>query len=356
MNELIIYTADDIRRRTRVRQGEQKVGELVRTLDSGNKKLSELLETCSSDFVLLGIPEDIGVRANFGRGGAWSAWETSLSHILNVQSSDEFKGNELLVLGHIHTEDLMDQCSSVDFRTDKGIQLARNMVEELDRRVHAVIAVITAAGKIPVVIGGGHNNAYPLISGTASGLHKSGQIDSASINVINCDAHSDFRIAEGRHSGNGFRYAWSAGFMQQYAMVGLHKNFNPATVVQEMQMNPGKFQYTWFEDIYLKHHISFRDAVMKAIRFTSELPCGIEIDMDTVENIPSSARTPSGISANEARMYVYLCAHLGKSAYLHIAEAAPVLAHRNADFKTGKLISYLVGDFIRGISEKKKQH
>ncbi len=36
----------------------------------------------------------------------------------------------------------------------------------------------------------------------------------AQINSINLDAHSDFRPAEGRHSGNGFRYAEEDGYLQ----------------------------------------------------------------------------------------------------------------------------------------------
>jgi formiminoglutamase len=36
------------------------------------------------------------------------------------------------------------------------------------------------------------------------------------VNAINFDAHSDFRILEGRHSGNGFSYAYEEGFLKKY--------------------------------------------------------------------------------------------------------------------------------------------
>jgi formiminoglutamase len=35
------------------------------------------------------------------------------------------------------------------------------------------------------------------------------------VNAINFDAHSDFRILEGRHSGNGFSYAYEEGFLKK---------------------------------------------------------------------------------------------------------------------------------------------
>jgi formiminoglutamase len=50
----------------------------------------------------------------------------------------------------------------------------------------------------------------------------------------------------------------------------------------------------------------------------------------------------------QARKYVYQCAKQLKVIYLHIAEGAPVLSHIKADNKTGKLIAYLISDFIKG--------
>jgi hypothetical protein len=35
---------------------------------------SLILKTCEAKYVLLGIPEDIGIRANYGRPGSSSAW------------------------------------------------------------------------------------------------------------------------------------------------------------------------------------------------------------------------------------------------------------------------------------------
>jgi arginase family enzyme len=38
------------------------------------------------------------------------------------------------------------------------------------------------------------------------------------VNAINFDAHSDFRILEGRHSGNGFSYAYEEGFQKYFIL------------------------------------------------------------------------------------------------------------------------------------------
>lgn len=58
----------------------------------------------------------------------------------------------------------------------------------------------------PIAIGGGHNNAYPMLKGYSLAKKEK-------INAINCDPHADFRALEGRHSGNGFSYAVNDGYL-----------------------------------------------------------------------------------------------------------------------------------------------
>jgi formiminoglutamase len=342
MEHLKIYTKDYIESLTRKRSGETKLGEHVSVLNSGIEELAK----SEAAFVLLGIPEDVGVRANYGRGGAHTAWQPALTNILNIQSNNFFKGSELLVLGHVEVNDLMKSAESAD------TTILRSLVSELDQRVSRIIRSIVLAGKIPVIIGGGHNNSYGNIKGAAEALFESGKADKAKINVINSDAHADFRIKEGRHSGNGFSYAFHEGLLDKYAVIGLHENYNSQNVLEELKKHPKRIQLSFFEDIFIREELSFKEAVRYATGFTKDSYCGIELDMDTVQNIPSSAKTSSGISANQARQYVTWCAKNSRVAYLHIAEAAPVLSHIKTDNKTGKLIAYLVSDFVKGIKSK----
>jgi formiminoglutamase len=71
------------------------------------------------------------------------------------------------------------------------------------------------------------------------------------------------------------------------------------------------------------------------------------LDLDSIQNVLSSASTPTGISPLQARQYLNFAAVDTKPAYLHICEGATRLANGNADESTGKLISYLVTDFIK---------
>lgn len=328
----------------RKRKGELKIGDVCNTLEGVNWKKELKANPCR--FVLIGLPEDIGVRANFGRPGANSAWMPVLNNILNMQSNAYLSGKELLVLGAVNFNDLNVKAVSYNHKIDKDINLLRKLVEEVDKRVLEVISEIVKCGKIPVIIGGGHNNAYPNIVGTAQNVR------GKKINVINCDAHSDFRALEGRHSGNGFSYAYENGFLERYAIVGLHESYNSKNVIDKLNRIK-EINFSTFEQIFIREELRFKEAVFNAIKFVDKKMCGVEIDMDTVQNIPSSAKTSSGISANMARQYVYWCGSNLTTAYLHIAEAAPVLSHIKADNKTGKLIAYLISDFIKGVNSRK---
>ncbi|UKJ07981.1 formimidoylglutamase [Solitalea lacus] len=345
--KLQVYSDEYILGLTSIREHETKIGERVLTVASVNNLLEDLVNS-PARFVLLGLPEDIGVKANLGRTGAHNAWSGALKAILNIQSNDFFSGSELLVLGHIDFTDLLAASEKLNpLLHDQAAEL-RKLVEEVDKRVIKIVRLIAKAGKIPVVIGGGHNNSYPIIKSVAEGLHEAGQLPNRMINCINMDAHSDFRPLEGRHSGNGFSYAYHEKLLKNYFMLGLQQNYQPQTVLNELKSNPD-LGYITFESIYLHAKIDLASAVLEGINFVKDLPTGIEIDLDTVVNIPSSAETQSGFMVNDARRYIHNTACLLKPAYLHIAEGAPSLANNNNDNRVAKTIAYLVSDFIKAV-------
>ena len=352
MQHLNILTRTAINKLTRKRDFESKIGEYVKTI-AGSENLSEQLRNCTSKFVLLGLPEDIGVRANYGRGGAFSAWNPTLTALLNMQRNSFFIGGEVLVLGSINFDDLMLEAAQLDFQNDADIATARTLVSQIDNRVYDLLKVIMEACKIPIIIGGGHNNSYPCLKASAATLIKNSE-KSEGINCLNLDAHADFRPMEGRHSGNGFRYAFEEGFMKKYYVIGLHENYNSENVWHTLKSYPEKIAFSTFEDLVLREVRTFKEEVQHAIAFVKNTFCGLEIDMDTVQNTPSSAKTSSGVSANNARQYLHWCATGLDIAYLHIAEAAPVLSHLKADNKTGKLLAYMISDFIKAFNQKNK--
>ena len=345
MKNFKFYDKATILQYTKTRRFETKLGECVQVV--GNPASWELaLQDSPAKFVLFGIPEDIGVRANYGTGGAESAWQPFLRSFLNIQSNDFLIGDNILVLGHFDFGDLHEVIEANAQNDEERIAAYRHAVTAIDDSVESLAKVIANHKKIPVAIGGGHNNSYPLLKGVAKGLHKAGVIHLAQINCVNLDAHSDYRPAEGRHSGNGFRYAEEDGYLQKYCMIGLHENYLPQNVWMDIVNNPFLDCIT-YEDIFIHQKRSFVQGLADALEFMEDQPTGIELDLDSIEGVLSSASTPAGLSSLHARQYVSLFASSGSPAYLHVCEGATRLEDGRKDESTGKLISYLVSDFVK---------
>ena len=345
MKHFKFYNKKDILSLTHVRKYETRLGERIQYL-KGEQGWPESLSQSDARYVLLGIPEDIGVKANFGIGGADTNWLPFLNDFLNVQSNDFLTGENVLLLGHFDFGDLKYLIENNAYGPDELISAYRHAVNMIDEEVEDIIKVIAAAKKIPIIIGGGHNNSYPIIKGVSKGLHKADVIPLAQINCINLDAHSDYKNMEGRHSGNAFRYAESDGFMGKYAIIAMHESYTPQSVLMDIHNNPF-IEYSSYEDIFIHERKNFIQAIAHATGFTEDGYAGIELDLDSIEYALSSAYTPSGITVLQARQYINFAATDAKVAYLHLSEGATQLADGTRDEKTGRLLSYLVCDFVK---------
>ncbi len=345
MQHLKLYSKQDVLSLTKLRRFETKLGERVQVLHDITD-LEGSIASSNAKYVLFGIPEDLGAKGNYGLGGADTLWIPFLQSLLNVQSNDFFDGGELLLLGHFDFGDIQYLIDTTARGEEEKIEAYRHAIRTIDDEVERLSKIITEVKKIPIVIGGGHNNSYPLIKGSAKGWHKAGMIPLAQINCINLDAHADYRPLEGRHSGNAFRYAEEDGYLQKYCIIGLHENYLPQNVWVDMVNNPFIDCIT-FEDIFVHEKRTFLQAVAHATGFTEDTLSGIDIDLDGIQNTLSSAMTPVGFHPIHARQYISFAASDAKPAYLHICEGATRLSDGRTDSTSGKLISYLVSDFIK---------
>ena len=339
MEALKIYDKARISALIHQREGETKLGEQVQ-LFSGWEQLKD----SPAPFVLLGIPEDIGVRANHGIAGAATAWLPALKALLNTQSNSFLNGNELTVLGHFEfsapeqsplEKANPEQPNSAGISQKTSLKYLENAVAEIDEQVYPVIQKIIEAGKIPIVIGGGHNNAYPILRGCALGFKKP-------MDVLNIDAHADLRPTQGRHSGNGFSYALQHQFLQHYAIFGLHQNYNNSAILSEISDNPN-INAVFFEELLSTDHSCQIELHPLLSGLTNNT--GLEIDLDCIENVLSSAFTPSGFQLNDIRKIILQSKK--KFAYLHVCEGAAQMSDGRESSATAKTIAYLVTDFIK---------
>lgn len=340
MDKLIRFTNADLSKITNYRSGEVKFGEKI-TIIPQDIEIVDYLASCEEKFVLFGIPEDIGIRANHGRPGANSAWESAVKSIANIQHNKFNKGSDIIILGELDVAAEMKAVKNLDFNITADRLKMSDLVVAIDKEVAHIITQIVKADKIPIIIGGGHNNSYGNIKGTALAKGKS-------INAINFDAHSDFRILEGRHSGNGFSYAFEEGFLKKYFIFGLHESYTSKSVLTELKKLQDKIQFNTYDEVNIRREKNFDDEMRFAKAFINNDFFGLEIDLDAIPNVASSAMTLSGFSVEELRRFIYFFGSCENASYLHICEGAPSLDNDKNNHLVGKLIGYLVTDFIKG--------
>lgn len=327
-----LLTSKKVQALAQKREGETRFFEEV-GLASSKKSIEDQISKSSAKFVLFGISEDIGVRANGGKAGTKNAWNSVLKTLLNTQSNRFTNPCQVLILGHFDFDKI-----DLKITDKKEIKTLRKKVNVIDAEVTNLVHLIKKKGKTPMAIGGGHNNAYGMIKGCALALK-------TKVNAINFDAHTDFRALEGRHSGNGFSYAMDEGFLERYFVFGLQEQYTSESIYKSIEKSKN-MAYISFESISVRKEISFEKALDKGQEFINKTPFGIEVDCDAIAHCPSSAMSPTGFCSTKARQF---SSRLGKDTnaiYLHICEAAPKVNPKKRDYNVGKMISALILDFI----------
>ena len=307
------FTNSDLQDLVSVRNGEKRIGEQVILHHANNTK-----------FMLLGIEESIGPQANGGNSGAENAFKAFLKRFLNMQSNQFLIGNDIFLAGRISLK------PKANVPPDLSI-----VVNDLDNIVFQKIIDLCPSNIIPIIIGGGHNNAFPIVKAM-------NKLKGNAIHVINLDPHADCRALEGRHSGNPFSYAIKEGLIKKYGIIGLHKAYNNQYILDFLNQNASP--HTFFDN-YVSGKSDFQSDIETFVRlFRSSKFTGIELDMDAIAYSPSSAFSPSGLTVEQARYYVSKMARELNPCYLHLPEAAPITI--SEELISGKLLAYLVYDFI----------
>ncbi|TRO66912.1 formimidoylglutamase [Christiangramia sabulilitoris] len=330
MEGIRIYRKADIEKLIAKRKGETKFGEKLQFIEK-----AEELKHHPAKFVLLGIPEDIGVRANYGNAGTSAAWKAGLNALVNIQLNRFNDSENLIVLGELDCRELMQKASSIDSTDPNYHRKLGDLVKQIDILVADIIETIVSHGKIPVIIGGGHNNAYGNIKGASKALKNP-------VNILNIDAHTDLRQLEHRHSGNGFSYAIEGGFLNKYSVYGLHKNYTPEYIFKEMEISEN-LQYRLWEDLMMRPEDIIQD-FRENLSNLDKHKFGFELDCDAIANFPSSAQSPTGFTLEQIRQFIKIVSANNNCVYFHICEAAP---SGQKTFNVGKALAYFISDFTR---------
>ena len=332
------------------RLNEQHVADLIQLPDP-SQSLAENLTLAKNKgvkYVIVGVPEDIGPRANCGNGGADKAWENLLPVLLNQQANDFFDWRQCLLLGTVDLKDLQKQSYQASCSTNT-LDTLRNLCAQVDVRVKSVLTPIFAADFEIIVIGGGHNNAYPIIDAFY-------QAKNQQIACANLDPHADFRAVEGRHSGNPFRYAYEEGYLSHYSVVGLHEQKNNKATVDGLKQ--ASFPFYSYQDLFMSNAKTFEQTLSEVKEYVAQNreAVGVELDLDSIKKAAASAYSVAGFTLEQAVRFVYSTATLSQTKYVHLCEGAPA-HHEHSEYKShdvGQILTQLIYSYLKARTDSKE--
>ena len=306
------------------RAGERRLGDLLRNRPAGEGR-----------YIIVGVPEDIGVRANLGRMGAA---ETPGAVFQSLAAMPCYEGVESMDLGWAWVDVADLQANSLQHQGPEAVSAWRELVAEVDARVAAVLTPLIAQGKIPVLIGGGHNNAYPLLQSLAA-TH-------GPVHALNFDPHPDCRALEGRHSGNGFSYAHAHGYLDRYVVLGLSEYGANEASRGMLASTPGWTSFP-YEAWAVRGEMDFDTARRLALEHVQAGPFGLEVCADGIQGCPSSAQTMLGWSWESVAQTAYLAGQTGQARYLHLAEVSIGLCPEVQRPALARAVAWTALQFIR---------
>ena len=339
MSRLQLITVSDLKTMVSFGTDQPRIGESVQVFDDSTP-IYEQLKHLDVDYVIFGLEEDIGVFANSGKRGGAQAWDLALKSFLNLRDNRAIPSGRIAVLGFLDFRKELTKLDTFNPSKTNDIKKAREMVKKIDAEVSKLIHDIIKSGKTPIIISGGHHIAYGNLKGSTLACNQN-------VNVLNFDAHADFSAMEGRHNGNAFSYAFDEGFLDRYFIFGMHENALPKRMAKIIDKLKKRIKYNTLEDLKIRRVLKPRQEIRRALDFIGDKPFGIELDCDVIQNVPGIAMSPTGLTLNEIRELVYTSSRHQNAIYFHICGFAPELASKRQLSQVGKLVAYLISDFLR---------
>lgn len=297
--------------------------------DTNDPRLGELVssdhtEYENADIVILGCPQDEGVRRNNGRVGAADAPAAIRGEFYRLTPFNVKK--KLFDMGDIITD---------------------GTLEEIHARQLAVVEHLLRDGKRIIVLGGGNDVSYP------DGKAMSQVFGPEKWIAINVDSHLDVRIAEERNSGTPYRQLlderlllpnlfYEVGYQTHYASPVYYKYLRDLGV---NRISLEVLRSREFADMELKENIRQRFIGQSASLNTF---FGFDIDSVRSADAPGSSKpSPLGLRAGEFITLVKYAASLANTRIIEFSEVNPKY---DIDNCTSQLVAIAMHRFITHVS------
>lgn len=275
-----------------------------------------------ADIVILGCPQDEGVRRNNGREGAALA---------PLKIREQFyKLTTLNITKKI--------CDIGDVKIGSSL-------EETHDTHFEIVKQILADGKRLIVLGGGNDISYP------DGRAMSEVFGADTWIAVNVDAHLDVRVAEQRNSGTPYRqlleeelllpkYFYEVGFQTQFCSP-VYYDYIRSLGVHRISLEMLRSRSEPDQEIKEQIRLHF-------INHSSSMSTFFGFDLDAVRSSDApgtSAPSPLGLRAGEFITLVKYAASLANTKLIEFSEVNPKY---DADNRTTKLVAIAMHRFCTG--------
>ncbi len=277
--------------------------------------------------VLIGVPQDEGVKRNKGRLGAEKAPNEIRKYLyrftpFNFKFTKQITNLKIFDLGNLKTD---------------------GTLEEIHERLTFVISKLIERKILPIVLGGGHDIAFPDYLGFAKNFQNRA--------VLNIDTHLDVRDSQPRNSGTPFRQILECEYKPDKLIeIGIQDYANSIYHFEYAIKN--KVKIITLDEIKSKGIESLLSSIHQDLK---NYPLHLSFDMDSVRGADApgvSATYPSGLSANEVLKIALYCGLNFDVKILDIAEVNPEF---DIDGKTSRLAGYFILNFLTGFANSKLQ-
>lgn len=304
--------------------------------DASDARMGDIVKRGEKNFSgeikvgILGVPTDEGVKRNGGRVGAKDGPDAIRTEL--------YKRTPFV----IGKENSPAGLSIFDFGDIKPGKTLEETHDKLAETVHALIA----ADIIPVVLGGGHDIAYPNFVGFSKGKHNVG--------VINIDTHLDYRKPNPkRNSGTSFRQ-----------MLDHHNTPLNAMNFVEVAVQSFANAQEHYSELITRGATIFslrdvrEDGITKILDLSYELSAAnvdslyMSFDLDAVHGSDApgvSAPLPTGLTTEE---FLTAALFAGKRRKVKLIDIVEMNPKYDVDGRTAKLAALAVMYFLTGVANR----
>lgn len=291
-----------------------RLGEIV-SFDTGSYK--------NADVVILGCPQDDGVKRNGGRIGAGKAPEAIRTQFYKLSNF----GISLSIF-------------------DIGDTIIQNALEETHQNHYQIVAQILRDRKLLIVLGGGNDISYP------DGKAMSNVFGATNWAALNIDAHFDVRADQTPNSGTPYRQLLDQNLLKPENFFEL--------AYQEQSNSPIYFEYLnqlgvnlyrlaeikrIFSEIAQNRNLVLSDLLRLPAEESLNLFFGFDVDSVRSADAPGvSAASPLGLSAED---FVRLTEVAGCDPRTRVVEFTEMNPRYDIDNRTAKLVATAMHSFIQ---------